>query len=116
MDLYTWAMVGAIVGILSTVEFERMNIQHLLLSVSIGIVGSVSGGVIGYIIHGIILEGVNITIFTTALILTILSIASWRRIKSLHQYLYMKKSVRHEIKNPRIIDPSLNPTQVIIPG
>jgi uncharacterized membrane protein YeaQ/YmgE (transglycosylase-associated protein family) len=83
MDLLTWVFIGMIIGVVATGWQTRLSFKKLILSVAIGLIGSVSGGVVGYILYDASLNGFSISVFSTSLIITLLVIISRRKIKQL---------------------------------
>ena len=85
MDLLTWFVLGLIIGVVATAWEKPLQLSRLILLMIIGAIGSVSGGVIGYLLFGASIEWFDFSIFSTALIVTTLVIIIKRKITQLQQ-------------------------------
>ncbi len=80
MDISLWGIIGLIIGVLATTWFGPLRISRLLLLIVIGGIGSISGGVIGYVLYGAKVEWFDFSVFSIALIATFLFIIMKRKI------------------------------------
>ena len=80
MNLVEWLLVGMIIGVVSTAWQEMLSVKNLILSVIIGTIGAVSGGVMGYILYGASIDGFDFSIFSIALMLTTLITIGRRKV------------------------------------
>ena len=85
MDLPTWIVLGLITGIIATAWQRPLRLSKLILLMLIGAIGSVSGGVMVYLLFGKNIGGFDFSIFSTALIVTTLIIILKRKIAKFHK-------------------------------
>ena len=69
MDLPTWIVLGLITGIIATAWQRPLRLSKLILLMLIGAIGSVSGGVMGYLLFGANIGGFDFSIFSPPLLL-----------------------------------------------
>jgi len=85
MDLSTWFVLGLIIGIVATTWQSQLRLSKLILLMLIGAIGSVSGGVIGYLLFGASIGGFDFSVFSTSLIVTTLVIILRRKLTKFHK-------------------------------
>jgi uncharacterized membrane protein YeaQ/YmgE (transglycosylase-associated protein family) len=81
MNITTWIMIGLIIGVLSTAWQPTLTLKGLVIAMVVGMIGSLSGGVVGYLLYGSSIDGFDISVFSTALIVIILSTITRKKAK-----------------------------------
>jgi uncharacterized membrane protein YeaQ/YmgE (transglycosylase-associated protein family) len=93
MNLTTWLYTGMIIGVIATTWNPVLSFKRLLFSMCIGAIGSLSGGVVGYLFYGTSIEGLDISVFTIALITTLLVLIARRKALYYTRRILKKNSI-----------------------